>query len=44
MLVMRSGKQLMTKVIELPNEVIIKTLGEKETYKYLGISEDDTIK
>ena len=30
--------------MELPNHKKIRTLGEKETYKYLGILEDDTIK
>ena len=36
MLVMKRGKQLITERIELPNQVI-RTLGEKETYKYLRI-------
>ena len=44
MLVMRSGKRHMTEGVELPNQVIIRTLGEKETYKYLGILEAGTIK
>ena len=44
MLVMKSGKQHMTEGFELQNQVVIRTLGEKETYKYLGILEDDTIK
>ena len=30
--------------IELPNQEKIKMLREKETYKYLGILEADTIK
>ena len=30
--------------IELQNREIIKVLGEKENYKYLGILEADTIK
>ena len=30
--------------VELPNQVVIRTLGEKETYKYLGILEADRIK
>ena len=30
--------------MELPNQDKIWTLGEKETYKYLGILEADTIK
>ena len=44
MLVMKSGKRHMMKGVELPNQVVIRTLGEKETYKYLGILETDTIK
>ncbi len=36
-------KQKMTERIELPNQEKIRTLGEKETYKYLGILEADTI-
>ena len=34
----------MTEGIELPNQEKIRTLGEKETNKYLGILEADTIK
>ena len=30
--------------MELPNQEKIRTLGEKQTYKYLGILEADTIK
>ena len=30
--------------IELPNQKRIRMFGKKETYKYLGISEADTIK
>ena len=44
MFVMKSGKRHMTDGIELPNHDKIRTLGEEETYKYLGILEDDTIK
>ena len=44
MRVMKSGKQHMTEGVKLPNQVIIRMLGEKETYKYLGILEVDTIK
>ena len=44
MLVMKSGKRHMTDEIELPNQDKIRTLGENETYKYLGILETDTIK
>ena len=41
---MKSGKRQMTEGIELPNQEKIRTLGEKETYKYLAILEADTIK
>ena len=34
----------MTEGVELSNQVVIRTLGEKETYKYLGLLETDTIK
>ena len=34
----------MTDGMELPNHDKIWTLGENETYEYLGISEADTIK
>ena len=44
MLVMKSGKRHMTDGMELPNHDRIRTLEEKETYKYLGILEADTIK
>ena len=45
LLIMKSGKQQMTARIEIPNQKKkIRTLGEKETYKYLGILEADTIK
>ena len=43
-LIMKSGKQQMTEGIELPNQEKIRTLGEKETYKYLGILKADAIK
>ena len=43
-LVMKSGTRYMTVGIELPNQEKIRTLGEKETYKYLGILEPDTTK
>ena len=42
--VMKSGKRHMTDGMELPNDDKIRTLGENETYKYLGIVEADTIK
>ena len=44
MLVMKSVKRHMTDRMELPNQDKIRTLGENETYKYLGILEADTIK
>ena len=37
MLVMKSGKRHMTDGIELPNQDKLRTLGENDTYKYLGI-------
>ena len=37
MLVMNSGKQLITDGMELPNQDKIRTLGENKTYKQLGI-------
>ena len=44
LLVMKGGKQHITEGVELPNEVIIRSLGEKETYKYLRKWEADNIK
>ena len=44
MLVIKSGKRHMTDEMELPNHNKIRTRGENETYKYLGILEADTIK
>ena len=44
MLVIKSGKRQQTVGMERPNQDKIRTLGEKETYKYLGILEADTIK
>ena len=43
-LIMRDGKQQMMEKTELPNQEKIKMLREKETYKYLGILEVDTVK
>ena len=43
-LVMKNGKWHLTDEMELPNQDKIRTLAEKETYKYLGILEADTIK
>ena len=44
MLAMKSGKRHLKNGLKLPNQDKIRTLGEKETYKYLGILETDTIK
>ena len=44
MLVMKNGKRLLTDGMELLNQDMSRTLGEKETYKYFGILEADTIK
>ena len=44
MSVKKSGKWHMKEGIELPNEEIIRTLRERETYKYQGILEVDSIK
>ena len=44
MFVMKSGKRHMADRMELPNQDKIRTHGENETYKYLGILEADTIK
>ena len=41
---MKSGKRHMTGGMEQPHHGKIRTLGENETYKYLGILEADTIK
>ena len=44
MLVMKRGKRHLTDGIELSNQDKIRTLGENDTYKYLGILKADTIK
>ena len=44
MLIMKSGKLHRMEGIKLPNQDKIRTLGEKETSKYLAILEADTIK
>ena len=44
MLVMKSGKRHLTDEMEQPNQDKNRTPREKETYKYLGILEADTIK
>ena len=41
---MKNGKRHMTEGMELPNQEKIRTHGEKEVYKYLGILEADIIK
>ena len=41
---MKSSKRHLADGMELPNQDKIRTLGEKETYKYLSILEADTIK
>ena len=43
MLVMKSGKH-MTERVEQSYQVVIRTLGEKETYKYVEVLEADIIK
>ena len=44
MLIMKNGKRHMTERMDLLNPEKIRTLGEKETYKYLAILEAGTIK
>ena len=44
MLVMKSSKRHRTDGIELPNQNKIRTLGENDAYKYLGMLEADTTK
>ena len=44
MLIMKSGKRHTTDGIELPKQDMIRTLGENDAYKYLGILGADTIK
>ena len=41
---MKSGKRHLNDEKEIPNQDKIRTLGEKETYNYLGILEADTMK
>ena len=43
MLVMKSGKRHITDRMELPNQDKIRTVGEKDIYKYLGILKADII-
>ena len=42
--IMRSRTRHVTERIELPNQEIMRTFGEKETYKYSKILEADNIK
>ena len=42
--VMKSGRRHLTDGMELPNRDKIRKVGEKETYKYMGILEANTIK
>ena len=44
MVIMKNSKRHLTNGMELLNQDKIRTLGEKEKYKYLGILEADTIK
>ena len=44
MLIIKSRRRQITIGIEVPNQERIRTLGEKENYKFLGILEADTIK
>ena len=44
MLIINEEKRQITEKIELPNQERIKMLGDKESFKYLGILEADTIK
>ena len=41
---MESRKRESTEGMEQPNQECIRTFGEKENYKHLGILEADTIK
>ena len=43
-LVMKSGKRHLTEGVEQTNQIVIRTLGEKEVYKHLEILEAETIK
>ena len=40
---MKCDKRHLTDGMKLPSQYRIRTLGEKETYEYLGILEADTI-
>ena len=41
---MKRGEQQKMERLEIPNQEKIRTLGEKETHKYLEILNEDTIK
>ena len=43
-LIKKKQQRETTERVELPNQESLKTLGEKENCKYLGILEADTIK
>ena len=44
LLILKSGKRRLTDGMELASQHKIRTLGEKETYTYMGILVADTIK
>ena len=44
MLVMKRSKRYLKLGVKQSNQVVFRTLGEKETYKYFGIWASDTIK
>ena len=43
-LVLKRGKVVRCEGIEMPNNQVIKSLGEGEGYKYLGMLEADGVK
>ena len=43
-LILKRGKREIMEEIELSSQEIIRTFGETENYKYLGILETDTVK
>ena len=44
MLVTKSGKRHIAEGVELTNQEVVRKLRGKETYKYLGVLEADSIK
>ena len=44
MLIMKKGRSETAEGLEIPNQENIRTLGEKENHKYLGILKADKIK